>query len=129
MPNFTNTNLPIRLSRKIDKVLVHWCMPTEYQTQSMGASLLLDDKTSRSSSEERKTKCENPLCDMQLWKVKHDLDFARLRLFYLEKQLISSGIWKTPRKRIADLEVAEKETKICRQCLRRRLILIMEGGL
>ena len=44
----------------------------------------------------RKLPCENPFCDMQLSKIRHDLDLANLRVYYLEKQLVENGIWKAP---------------------------------
>ncbi|XP_076049036.1 glutamate receptor ionotropic, NMDA 2B-like [Oratosquilla oratoria] len=44
------------------------------------------------------SRCTDPLCDTQLWRVKHELDMARLRIQHLEKQLEDNGL-RPPTKR------------------------------
>ena len=40
----------------------------------------------------RHHRCSDPLCDTHLWKVKHELDMARLRIQQLEKSMEKHGI-------------------------------------
>lgn len=37
-------------------------------------------------------RCRDPICDTHLWKVRHELDMARLRIRQLEKDLEVHGI-------------------------------------
>lgn len=37
-------------------------------------------------------RCSDPICDTHLWKVKHELDMARLRIQQLEKSMDRHGI-------------------------------------
>lgn len=43
-------------------------------------------------------RCRDPICDTHLWKVKHDLDMARLRIKELEKNLEAHGLKPPPSK-------------------------------
>lgn len=47
-------------------------------------------------------RCNDPICDTNLWKVKHELDIAKLKMKTLEAELLSKGI--TP-------ELVEEEDK------------------
>lgn len=40
----------------------------------------------------RNHRCNDPICDTHLWKVRHELDMAKLRMRQLEKTLDSHGI-------------------------------------
>lgn len=46
----------------------------------------------------RKHRCSDPICDTHLWKVRHELDMAKIRIRLLEKSLDSNGI-KAPQLR------------------------------
>lgn len=37
-------------------------------------------------------RCTDPICDTHLWKVRHELDMAKLRVRQLEKALDANGI-------------------------------------
>ena len=37
-------------------------------------------------------RCKDPICDTHLWKVKHELDMARMKMKSLEAQLQGKGI-------------------------------------
>ena len=41
-------------------------------------------------------KCDDPICDTNLWRVKHELDLARLKMRSLEVELRSKGITPPP---------------------------------
>ncbi|KAJ6638651.1 Glutamate receptor ionotropic, NMDA 2B [Pseudolycoriella hygida] len=45
-------------------------------------------------------RCSDPICDTHLWKVKHELDMARLRIRQLEKTMDNHGI-KPPQIKLA----------------------------
>lgn len=40
----------------------------------------------------RHHRCSDPICDTHLWKVKHELDMARLRIRQLESSMEKNGI-------------------------------------
>lgn len=40
----------------------------------------------------RRHRCNDPICDTHLWKAKHELDMAKLRIRQLEKSLDRHGI-------------------------------------
>lgn len=40
----------------------------------------------------RNHRCTDPICDTHLWKVRHELDMAKLRVRQLEKALDANGI-------------------------------------
>lgn len=37
-------------------------------------------------------RCTDPICDTHLWKVRHELDMAKLRIQQLEKSMDRHGI-------------------------------------
>ena len=37
-------------------------------------------------------RCKDPICDTHLWKVKHELDMARIKMKSLEAELHAKGI-------------------------------------
>lgn len=45
-------------------------------------------------------RCTDPICDTHLWKVKHELDMAKLRIRQLHKTMDHHGI-KTPQLKLA----------------------------
>lgn len=50
-------------------------------------------------------RCPDPMCDTHLWKVRHELDMAKLRIRQLEKSMDSHGI-KPPHLRYATIRWA-----------------------
>ena len=40
----------------------------------------------------RTHRCKDPICDTHLWKVKHELDMARMKMKSLEAELQAKGI-------------------------------------
>ncbi|XP_068211815.1 uncharacterized protein [Palaemon carinicauda] len=66
-------------------------------SMSMGKSLSFPGAVFEAQDMIRNHKCQDPLCDTHLWKVKHELDMARLRIQHLENQLVSHGL-RPPKK-------------------------------
>lgn len=58
----------------------------------MGKSLSFRGAVLEAQDVLRTHRCQDPLCDTHLWKVKHELDMARLRIQHLEKQLVTHGL-------------------------------------
>ncbi|GFO38293.1 glutamate receptor ionotropic, nmda 2b-like [Plakobranchus ocellatus] len=54
---------------------------------SMGQSLTFEQSVMEAIDFHRQHKCKDPLCETQLWKVKHELDLALLKIGQLRKQL------------------------------------------
>lgn len=67
---------------------------------SMGKSLTFRGAVYEATEILRRHRCNDPICDTHLWKVKHELDMSRLRNTQLEKALDAHGI-KPPQIRIA----------------------------
>jgi glutamate receptor ionotropic, NMDA 2B len=65
--------------------------------QSMGKSLTFRGAVYQAQDMMRNHRCRDPICDTHLWKVKHELDMARIRIKQLEKQLEANGIRPSPR--------------------------------
>ncbi|XP_037796570.1 glutamate receptor ionotropic, NMDA 2B-like isoform X2 [Penaeus monodon] len=61
-------------------------------SMSMGKSLSFPGAVFESQDVLRAHRCQDPLCDTHLWKVKHELDMARLRIQHLENQLVDHGL-------------------------------------
>lgn len=66
---------------------------------SMGKSLTFRGAVFEATEILKQHKCKDPICDTHLWKVKHELDMARLRIRQLEKTMDQHGI-KAPHMRI-----------------------------
>ena len=60
--------------------------------QSVGKSLTFRGAVSEASELLRTHRCKDPICDTHLWKVKHELDMARMKMKSLEAQLQAKGI-------------------------------------
>lgn len=60
--------------------------------QSMGKSLTFRGAVYEAQDIIRNHRCHDPICDTHLWKVRHELDMARIRIRQLEKELESHGI-------------------------------------
>ncbi|XP_076667127.1 glutamate ionotropic receptor NMDA type subunit 2 isoform X7 [Andrena cerasifolii] len=59
---------------------------------SMGKSLTFRGAVFEAQDILRYHRCRDPICDTHLWKVKHELDMARIRIRQLEKDLEAHGI-------------------------------------
>ena len=53
--------------------------------QSMGKSLTFEQSVREAIDMSRHHKCKNPMCETHLWKAKHELDLALLRIDRLQK--------------------------------------------
>ncbi|XP_050698141.1 glutamate receptor ionotropic, NMDA 2B-like [Eriocheir sinensis] len=58
---------------------------------SMGKSLTFRGAVYEATTKLRRHRCRDPLCDTHIWRVKHELDMARVTIRHLEKQLEASG--------------------------------------
>ncbi|KOC67486.1 Glutamate [NMDA] receptor subunit epsilon-2 [Habropoda laboriosa] len=65
---------------------------------SMGKSLTFRGAVYEAQDILRYHRCRDPICDTHLWKVKHELDMARIRIRQLEKDLEAHGIKPTQAK-------------------------------
>nr|QHN69191.1 ionotropic receptor 10 [Sirex nitobei] len=66
---------------------------------SMGKSLTFRGAVYEAQDILRHHRCRDPICDTHLWKVKHELDMAKIRIRQLEKDLEAHGIKPTQTKR------------------------------
>ncbi|XP_076667080.1 glutamate ionotropic receptor NMDA type subunit 2 isoform X2 [Andrena cerasifolii] len=66
---------------------------------SMGKSLTFRGAVFEAQDILRYHRCRDPICDTHLWKVKHELDMARIRIRQLEKDLEAHGIKPSQTKR------------------------------
>ncbi|XP_043509311.1 glutamate receptor ionotropic, NMDA 2B isoform X8 [Frieseomelitta varia] len=73
---------------------------------SMGKSLTFRGAVYEAQDILRYHRCRDPICDTHLWKVKHELDMARIRIRQLEKDLEAHGIKPTQAKFIEAIDVA-----------------------
>ena len=58
----------------------------------MGKSLTFRGTVYEASELVKAHRCKDPICDTNLWKVKHELDMAQLKMRSLEAELLSKGI-------------------------------------
>lgn len=61
----------------------------------MGKSLTFRGAVYEAQDKLRRHRCRDPLCDTHIWKVKHELDMARVKIKQLEKELESHGVKPT----------------------------------
>ncbi|GFG32677.1 hypothetical protein Cfor_04682, partial [Coptotermes formosanus] len=66
---------------------------------SMGKSLTFRGAVFEAQDILRYHRCRDPICDTHLWKVKHELDLARMKIRQLQKELEAHGIKPTRRKK------------------------------
>lgn len=71
----------------------------------MGKSLTFRGAVYEAQDILRNHRCRDPICDTHLWKVRHELDMARIRIRQLEKELESHGI--KPTRRYKDMFFSE----------------------
>ena len=60
--------------------------------QSIGTSLTFRGTVYEASELLRNHKCKDPICDTNLWKVRHELDMAKIKMKNLEAELIAKGL-------------------------------------
>ncbi|XP_018014006.1 glutamate receptor ionotropic, NMDA 2B [Hyalella azteca] len=61
-------------------------------SMSMGKSITMLEVVREAQEQYNGRHCDDPLCDTDLWRVKHELDMARLRIVDLETQMVCHGI-------------------------------------
>ena len=66
----------------------------------MGKSLTFRGTVYEAKEAIRTHRCKDPICDTHLWKVKHELDMAKLKMKKLEAELQVRGV--TPIKDAGD---------------------------
>ncbi|KAH9494874.1 Glutamate receptor ionotropic, NMDA 2B [Bulinus truncatus] len=59
---------------------------------SMGKSLQFKDYVDEAMSTFVKSRCKDPLCETQMWKLRHQLDMALLKIEHLQNQLGDLGV-------------------------------------
>ena len=64
--------------------------------QSMGSSLTFRGTVDEASELMKNHRCSNAICDTNLWRVKHELDMARIKMESLESELYAKGIFIRP---------------------------------
>lgn len=64
----------------------------------MGKSLTFRGAVYEAQDILRYHRCRDPICDTHLWKVKHELDMAKIKIRQLEKDLEAHGIKPTQAK-------------------------------
>ncbi|KYN08766.1 Glutamate [NMDA] receptor subunit epsilon-2 [Cyphomyrmex costatus] len=67
---------------------------------SVGKSLTFRGAVYEAQDILRHHRCKDPICDTHLWKVKHELDMAKIRIRQLEKDLEAHGIKPTQTKNL-----------------------------
>lgn len=55
--------------------------------QSMGKSLTFEQSVFEAIDIQRKHKCKDPICEMNIWKAKHQLDMALIKIKCLQREL------------------------------------------
>lgn len=58
----------------------------------MGKSLTFRGAVFEATDLLRHHRCRDPICDTHLWKVRHELDMAKVALRQMEKEMESHGI-------------------------------------
>lgn len=69
--------------------------------KSVGKSLTFRGAVYEAQDILRHHRCKDPICDTHLWKVKHELDMAKIRIRQLEKDLEAHGIKPTQTKYVS----------------------------
>lgn len=63
---------------------------------SMGKSLTFEQSVREALEQSKRHRCKDPLCETSLWKARHELDLALLKIEKLHLQLTSCGITPEP---------------------------------
>ncbi|XP_069687879.1 glutamate receptor ionotropic, NMDA 2B isoform X3 [Periplaneta americana] len=79
---------------------------------SMGKSLTFRGAVFEAQDILRHHRCRDPICDTHLWKVKHELDLARMKIRQLQKELEAHGI--KPSRRLLNADDVRKPRDMTR---------------
>jgi len=55
--------------------------------QSVGKSLTFEQSVREAIELQRNYRCKNPICETQVWKLRHELDMAQLNVSHLKRLL------------------------------------------
>jgi len=55
--------------------------------QSVGKSLTFEQSVREAIELQRTYRCKNPVCETQVWKLRHELDMAQLNISRLQRLL------------------------------------------
>ncbi|BET03077.1 glutamate receptor, ionotropic, n-methyl d-aspartate epsilon [Nesidiocoris tenuis] len=88
---------------------------------SMGKSLTFRGAVFEAQDILRHHRCQDPICDTHLWKVRHELDLSRMRIRQLEKEMEAHGVKPSQ----SDLDF---NLEYCRLMPRRLLATAARGG-
>ena len=77
--------------------------------QSVGKSLTFRGAAYEASELLRTHRCKDPICDTHLWKVKHELDMARMKMKSLEAELQAKGIQSPLSKSSFETRITSKD--------------------
>ena len=58
----------------------------------MGKSLTFRGTVFEAAELMKNHRCNDPICDTNLWKVRHELDMAKIKMKNLEAELLAKGI-------------------------------------
>jgi len=58
--------------------------------QSVGKSLTFEQSVREAIELQRNYRCKNPVCETQVWKLRHELDMAQLNVRRLKRLLRSA---------------------------------------
>jgi len=59
----------------------------DYCAQSVGKSLTFEQSVREAIELQRNYRCKNPVCETQVWKLRHELDMAQLNVSRLKRLL------------------------------------------
>lgn len=62
----------------------------------MGKTLTFRGTVNEAKEAMKTHRCKDPICDTHLWKVKHELDMAKLKMKQLEAELQERGVTPLP---------------------------------
>uniref|UniRef100_A0A2C9JPY9 Ionotropic glutamate receptor C-terminal domain-containing protein n=1 Tax=Biomphalaria glabrata TaxID=6526 RepID=A0A2C9JPY9_BIOGL len=77
---------------------------------SMGQSLTFEQSVIEAIDYHKHHKCKDPLCETQLWKVKHELDIALLKISQLRRLLAHSASLEVSREQRAPYKLEMQES-------------------
>ena len=60
--------------------------------QSMGKSLTFRGTVQEATQMLKTHRCKDPICDSKMWRVKQELDLARIKMRALEEELKNRGM-------------------------------------
>ena len=70
----------------------------------------------------RTHRCKDPICDTHLWKVRHELDMAKMKMKRLESELEAKGIQPSPKPPINHLVKPDDTTTAYHQQVQKRYL-------